>query len=151
MTSPSYTLFFDEAFNQAKLAGVRGETPVGAVIVYKNEIIAQAGNHTREFCDPTAHAEVIAIRQACKILSSERLVDCDLYVTLEPCTLCAAAISFARIKRLYFCAPDVKGGAVENGVCFFNTPTCHHSPDIYGGFREEEARDLLKDFFKQRR
>ena len=151
MNSKLHILFLDEAFNQAQQAGTRGETPVGAVIVYKNAIIGKGGNRTRELCDPTAHAEIIAIRQACKILSSERLVDCDLYVTLEPCTLCAAAISFARIRRLYFCAIDIKGGAVESGVRFFNAPTCHHAPDIYGGFRESEAASLLTEFFKSRR
>ncbi len=145
------TLFFDDAFNEARQAAARGETPVGAVIVYKNQIIGRGGNHTREWCDPTAHAEIVAIRRACNYLKSERLVDCDLYVTLEPCTLCAAAISFARIRRLYFGATDVKGGAVESGVRFFGTPTCHHFPEVYGNFREKEAADLLTDFFRQKR
>ena len=151
MTLNQHSLFLDEAFNEARLAGARSETPVGAVIVCQNEIIGRGGNRTREFHDPTAHAEIIAIREACKVIQSERLIDCDLYVTLEPCTLCAAAISFARVRRLYFGATDIKGGAVDSGIRFFNTSTCHHSPEVYGGFRENEAGQLLTEFFRQRR
>ncbi len=151
MTSSQHSVFLDQAFNEAEQAGARGETPVGAVVVYQNNIIGRGGNRTREFHDPTAHAEILAIREACKVIQSERLKGCDLYVTLEPCTLCATAISFARIRRLYFGATDVKGGAVESGVRFFSTPTCHHSPEIYGGFREKEAANLLTEFFRQRR
>ena len=142
---------FEAAFAQARAAGARGELPVGAVIAKDGAVIAAAGNETRTSHDPTAHAEILAIRRACAALSAERLVGCDLYVTLEPCTLCAAAISFARIRRLYFCASDHKGGAVESGVRFFGTPTCHHAPEVYGGFREAEAAGLLRDFFAQKR
>jgi tRNA(adenine34) deaminase len=142
---------WDRAFEEARAAALRGETPVGAVIMRDGEIIAAAGNRTIELRDPTAHAEVLAIRAACQRLGSERLNGCDLHVTLEPCTLCAAAISFARIRRLYFAASDPKGGAVESGIRFFRQPTCHHEPEVYGGFREAEAATLLKDFFQQRR
>jgi tRNA(adenine34) deaminase len=142
---------WDRAFAEARAAGARGETPVGAVITRAGEIIAAAGNRTLELRDPTAHAEVLAIRIACERLDSERLPGCDLHVTLEPCTLCAAAISFARIRRLYFAAPDPKGGAVESGVRFFAQPTCHHAPESYGGFRETEAAELLRNFFRDRR
>jgi tRNA(adenine34) deaminase len=143
--------FFDEAFEQARYAGERGETPVGAIVVHDGRIIGRGGNRTREWRDPTAHAEIVAIREACKTLQSERLIDCDLYVTLEPCTLCASAISFARIRRLYFGALDAKGGGVESGVRFFECTTCHHAPEVYGGFREGEASELLVDFFKAKR
>lgn len=142
---------WDRAFEEARAAALRGETPVGAVIMRGGEIIAAAGNRTIELRDPTAHAEVLAIRAACLRVGSERLNGCDLHVTLEPCTLCAAAISFARIRRLYFAASDPKGGAVESGIRFFSQPTCHHEPEVYGGFREAEAAMLLKDFFQQRR
>ena len=121
------------ALDEARLAAKRGEVPVGAVIVKDGDIVAQAGNRTRELKDPTGHAEILAIREACQILGDERLSGCDLYVTLEPCPMCAAAISFARIRRLYFGAGDPKGGAVENGVGFFNQPTCHHAPEVYPG------------------
>ncbi|WP_342359178.1 nucleoside deaminase [Terrarubrum flagellatum] len=142
---------WDAAFAEARLAGAAEETPVGAVIVRQGEIIARAGNRAIADRDPTAHAEVLAIRAACAATGSERLPDCDLYVTLEPCPLCAAAISFARIRRLYFAASDPKGGAVENGVRFYNSPTCHHAPEVYGGIRATEAGQLLKDFFAARR
>jgi tRNA(Arg) A34 adenosine deaminase TadA len=125
--------------------------PVGAVIVRDGRVIAAAGNRPREAHDPTAHAEVLAIRRACEVLADERLTGCDLYVTLEPCTMCAAAIAFARIRRLYFGAPDPKGGAVEHGVRFFQQPTCHHAPEVYGGIREGEAAALLRAFFSERR
>lgn len=140
------------AFAEAEAAAARGEVPVGAVIADKaGNVIARAGNRTLELKDPTAHAEMLAIREAAKILGSERLVDCDLHVTLEPCAMCAGAISFARIRRLYFAAGDEKMGAVEHGGRFFSQPTCHHAPDVYSGLGETEARALLKDFFKARR
>ncbi|EKF41209.1 nucleoside deaminase [Nitratireductor indicus] len=141
----------DAAMEEARLAASRGEVPVGAVIVRDGEILARAGNRTRELNDPTAHAEIVAIRQACERLSSERLVDADLYVTLEPCAMCAGAISFARIRRLYFGAEDEKGGAVVNGARFYSLPTCHHAPDVYAGIGESEAGDLLKSFFRAQR
>ncbi|MBB1248879.1 nucleoside deaminase [Rhizobium sp. G21] len=139
------------AFEEARAAASRGEVPVGAVIVKSGRLLARAGNRTREKNDPTAHAEVEAIRMACAEVGDERLIDADLYVTLEPCTLCAAAISFARIRRLYYGAADPKGGAVDSGVRFFNQPTCHHAPDVYSGFSEAEAAQMLKDFFRGRR
>jgi tRNA(Arg) A34 adenosine deaminase TadA len=139
------------ALKEAQAAAGRDEVPVGAVIVLNGDVVATAGNRTREFADPTAHAEILAIRDACAKLSSERLGECDLYVTLEPCTMCAAAISFARLRRLYFGAADEKGGAVVSGVRFFASPTCHHVPDIYAGLGEIEAAALLKDFFVSRR
>jgi tRNA(Arg) A34 adenosine deaminase TadA len=139
------------AFVEARAAAARGEVPVGAAVVLRGQVIAAAGNRPRELKDPSAHAELLAIRQACAVVRDERLSDCDLYVTLEPCTMCAAAISFARIRRLYFGAADTKGGAVESGVRFFKQPTCHHAPEVYGGIRETEAGDLLRDFFAARR
>jgi tRNA(adenine34) deaminase len=139
------------ALDEARAAAARGEVPVGAVIVKEGAVIAAAHNRPRELNDPTAHAEMLAIRRACDVLSDERLTGCDLYVTLEPCAMCAAAISFARIRRLYFGAADPKGGAVENGPRFFTQPTCHHAPEVYGGMREREAAGLLQDFFAARR
>jgi tRNA(adenine34) deaminase len=140
------------AFAEAEAAAARGEVPVGAVVADRSgQVIAVAGNRTLELKDPTAHAEMLAIRQAAQILGSERLVDCDLHVTLEPCAMCAAAISFARIRRLYFGAGDEKMGAVEHGPRFFVQPTCHHAPEVYSGLGEARARTLLKDFFKSRR
>nr|WP_048648607.1 nucleoside deaminase [Nitratireductor soli] len=141
----------DAAIEEARLAAARGEVPVGAVIVRDGAILARAGNRTRERNDPTAHAEIVAIREACAALGSERLVDADLYVTLEPCAMCAGAISFARIKRLYFGAEDEKGGAVTSGARFFSLPTCHHAPDVYAGIGESEAAALLKSFFRAQR
>ena len=143
--------FMGAALEEAGAAGRRGEVPVGAVVVREGAVVAAAGNRPRELNDPTAHAEVLAIRQACRALGSDRLPDCDLYVTLEPCTMCAAAISFARIRRLYFAAPDPKGGAVEHGVRFFAQPTCHHRPEVYSGIGEAEAAELLRAFFVERR
>ena len=141
-----------KAFAEAKAAAARGEVPVGAVIADSDgHIISTAGNRTLELKDPTAHAEMLAIRAAAQVLSSERLIDGDLYVTLEPCAMCAAAISFARIRRVYFAAGDEKMGAVENGSRFFNQSTCHHAPEVYSGIGEMEAQALLKDFFKSRR
>lgn len=141
----------DHALGEARAAAERGETPVGAVVTRDGVVVAAAGNRTRELADPTAHAEILAIRQACATLSSERLVECDLWVTLEPCPMCAAAISFARIRRLYFGAEDPKGGAVTSGVGLFGQPTCHHAPEVYPGFAEREAADLLREFFRARR
>lgn len=139
------------ALQEARAAALRGEVPVGAVVVKDGTIITKAGNRTREANDPTAHAEMIAIREACRLMKTERLTGCDLHVTLEPCPMCAAAISFARIRRLYFGASDPKGGAVESGVRLFNQPTCHHSPDVYSGIGEKEAGNLLRAFFRDRR
>jgi tRNA(adenine34) deaminase len=148
MASPS---FMQMALDEARTAGARGEVPVGCVIVRGGEVIAHAGNRTIADRDPTAHAELMAIRAASAALGSERLTDCDLYVTLEPCAMCAAAMSFARIRRLYFGVADPKGGAVEHGVRFFSSPTCHHKPEVYGGIAAAEAGALLKDFFAARR
>lgn len=142
----------DLALAEAEAARDRGEVPVGAVVIGPGgETLAKAGNRTLGLRDPTAHAELLAIREACAKLGSERLIDCDLYVTLEPCAMCAAAISFARIRRLYFGAADEKGGAVEHGPRFFAQATCHHAPEIYGGIGETRAATLLKDFFAARR
>ena len=143
--------FMEQAFEQALLAAERGEVPVGAVIVRDGEVVAAEGNRTIELSDPTAHAEILVIRAAAGLLGSERLGGHDLYVTLEPCPMCAAAISFARIRRLYFGAADNKSGAVENGVLYFSNPTCHHAPEIYSGLMERESSNLLKDFFSDRR
>jgi tRNA(adenine34) deaminase len=143
--------FMEMALQEARAAGERGEVPVGCVIVRNGDVIARAGNRTLEDRDPTAHAEIIAIRQAAALLRSERLADCDLHVTLEPCPMCAGAVAFARIRRLYYGTPDPKGGAVESGVKYFASPTCHHRPEIYGGLAEVEASALLKGFFKERR
>lgn len=143
--------FMDLALAEAEAAGKRGEVPVGCVIVRDNAVLARAGNRTLADRDPTGHAELLVLREAAHVLGSERLTDCDLYVTLEPCTMCAAAISFARIRRLYFGALDPKGGAVESGVRFFSQPTCHHRPEIYGGIGEAKAAALLRDFFAARR
>ncbi len=144
--------FMAMALAEAEAAAARGEVPVGAVIVTaKGDVIARAGNDVLARKDPTAHAEILAIQAACTHLGSERLVDCDLYVTLEPCPMCAAAISFARIRRLYFGASDPKGGAVEHGCRLFAQPTCHHRPEVYGGLDESRAASLLKAFFAARR
>jgi tRNA(adenine34) deaminase len=143
--------FMTIALDEARAAAARGEVPVGAVIVRGGEVLARAGNRTLADRDPTAHAELLAIRAAAAKLGSERLTDCDLYVTLEPCAMCAAASSFARIRRLYYGAADPKGGAVDNGVRFFASPACHHRPEVYGGIGEGEAATLLRDFFQARR
>jgi len=143
--------YMDMALAEARAAAGRGEVPVGCVIVRGGEVIARAGNRTVTDRDPTAHAEIIAIRDAADRLGSERLDDCDIYVTLEPCAMCAGALSFARIRRLYYAAADPKGGAVDNGVKFFAAPTCHHRPEVYGGLAEAEASALLKAFFQERR
>ena len=142
----------DLALAEAEAAGARGEVPVGAVVLGPDgAVLARAGNQTLERRDPTAHAELLAIRAASAALGSERLVDCDLYVSLEPCAMCAGAISFARIRRLYFGASDPKGGGVEHGARVFDQPTCHHAPEVYGGIGERAAAALLKDFFAARR
>ena len=141
----------DLALEEARAAGQAGEVPVGCVVVRNNEVIARAGNRTLADRDPTAHAELLAIRQAAAALGTERLTDCDLYVSLEPCAMCAAAISFARIRRLTYGAADPKGGAVDNGVRFFGSPSCHHRPEVYGGINESDAAALLREFFAARR
>ena len=145
------TSFVSLALDEARAAGARGEVPVGCVIVRDGAVIARAGNRTLADRDPTAHAEIIAIRAAAASLGSERLEGCDLYVTLEPCAMCAGAVAFARIRRLYYGAADLKGGAVDNGVKFFASPSCHHRPEVYGGLAEAEAGALLKAFFRERR
>ena len=139
------------ALEEARDAARRGEVPVGAVVARDGQVVATAGNRPRELRDPTAHAEMLAIRRACAALENERLTGCDLYVTLEPCTMCAVAIAFARIRRVYFGAYDPKGGAVESGVRFFAQPTCHHAPEVYGGIRQGEAAALLRAFFAEKR
>lgn len=143
--------FMEIALAEARAAGARGEVPVGAVLVLDGAVVAQSGNRTRAENDVTAHAEVAVIREAARKLGQERLTGADLYVSLEPCTLCAAAISFARIRRLYYAAEDPKGGAVDNGVRFFAQPTCHHAPDVYSGIGGVEAAEILRDFFAERR
>lgn len=147
----TYTTFMDAALAAARAAQADGEVPIGCVVVRDGEVIATAGNRTLVDHDPTAHAEILALRAAAKTIGSERLIGCDLYVTLEPCTMCAAAISFARIRRLYFGAADPKGGAVESGVRFFAAPTCHHAPEVYAGIGETESAALLREFFYARR
>ena len=145
--------YMNLAIAEAIKASRRNEVPVGAVIVLrsKNEIISTASNRVIELKDPTAHAEILAIRKACQVMDSERLIDCDLYVTLEPCPMCAQAISFARIKRLFFGAADQKGGGVENGAIVFNAKSCHHKPEIYGDIMATNSEKLLRKFFKDRR
>jgi tRNA(adenine34) deaminase len=148
MPSPS---FMDLALEQARAAAAADEVPVGCVIVRDGGVIARAGNRTLREHDPTAHCEMVAIRTAAQVLRSERLIDCDLYVTLEPCAMCAGALSLARIRRLYYAAPDPKGGAVDNGVRLFASTSCHHRPEVYAGIGEAGASALLKDFFRERR
>jgi tRNA(adenine34) deaminase len=143
--------FMDQALDLARAAAAAGEVPVGCLVVRDGEVVGQGANRTLTDRDPTAHAEMLAIRQAARALGTERLTDCDVYVTLEPCAMCAGAISFARIRRLYYGAADPKGGAVDNGVRFFASHTCHHRPEVYGGIGEREASALLKDFFRERR
>jgi tRNA(Arg) A34 adenosine deaminase TadA len=152
MAQSSYS-FMALALQEAEHAAARGEVPVGAVIVDAagGEVLARAGNRTEALNDPTAHAEILAIRKAAAEAGAPRLDGCDLYVTLEPCAMCAAAISFARIRRLYFGAYDPKGGGVEHGARFFQQPTCHHAPEVYGGLEESRASELLVKFFEERR
>ena len=143
--------YMEIALAEARAAAGRGETPVGAVVVLAGEIVAVAGNRVREDADPTAHAEILALRQACLTLKTHRLDGADLHVTLEPCPMCAGAIAEARIRRLYYGAEDPKGGAVDKGVRLFDQPTCHHRPEVYGGILETRCSELLKDFFAARR
>ena len=143
--------FMEMALEEARAAGERGEVPIGAVVVIDDIAVSRSGNRTRELNDVTAHAEIAAIRLACEALGQERLVGADLYVTLEPCTMCAAAISFARIRRLYYGAEDPKGGGVDNGVRFYAQPTCHHAPEVYSGFNEVQSAEILRTFFSQKR
>ncbi len=143
--------FMEMALEEARAAGERGEVPIGAVVVIDDIAVSRSGNRTRELNDVTAHAEIAAIRLACEALGQERLAGADLYVTLEPCTMCAAAISFARIRRLYYGAEDPKGGAVDNGVRFYAQPTCHHVPEVYSGFNEVQSAEILRRFFSQKR
>lgn len=139
------------ALDRAREAALDGEVPVGAVVTRGEEVVALAGNATRLDHDPTAHAEMVALREAAQRLGTARLDECDLWVTLEPCAMCAGAIALARIRRLYFAAADPKGGAVMHGPRFFGQPTCHHAPDVYPGIGEEEAGELLRQFFRERR
>ena len=143
--------YMDLALAEARAAAAAGEVPVGCVVVRDGEVVARGRNRTLTDRDPTAHAEMLALRAAAAAIGSERLVDCDVYVTLEPCTMCAGALSFARVRRLYYGAADPKGGAVESGVRFFAAATCHHRPDVYGGIGEQEAAALLRRFFAERR
>ena len=143
--------FMEMALQEARAAEERGEVPIGAVVVIDDIAISSSGNRTRELKDITAHAEIAAIRLACEALGQERLTGADLYVTLEPCTMCAAAISFARIRRLYYGAEDPKGGAVDNGVRFYAQPTCHHAPEVYSGINEVQSAEMLRRFFSQKR
>jgi len=142
----------ERALAQARAAGARGEVPIGAVIVGPDgAVLAEAANRTEADRDPTAHAELLAIRAAAKRLGAPRLVECDLYVTLEPCPMCAQAIAFARLRRVYYGAADAKGGGIEHGPRIFSQPTCHHKPEVYGGIAEREAGELLRAFFQERR
>ena len=143
--------FMDIALAEAREALAAGEVPVGCVVVCAGAVVAKAHNRTVADRDPTAHCELVAVRAAAAALGTERLTECDVYVTLEPCTMCAAALSFARIRRLYYGAADPKGGAVESGVRFFSSATCHHRPEVYGGIGEREAGALLRLFFRARR
>ena len=145
------SLFLQTAFEEAEAAGKRGEVPVGAVLVKDGRILARAGNRVEELKDPSAHAEILVLREAGKILCEPRLIGCDLYVTLEPCPMCATAISFARVRRLYFGAYDPKGGGVDHGPKIYGQPTCHHQPEVVGGLEEVRAGDLLRSFFLNRR
>ncbi len=145
-------IYMQQALEEAHRAALRQEVPIGAVIIYEQDIISVQGNRTRELNDPSAHAEMLAIREACQKLGAQRIPDCDLYVTLEPCTMCAAAIAFARIRRLYFGAQDLKGGAVVSGIKFFDLPTCHHKKiEITSGLLERECGDILTSFFQEKR
>ncbi|SEM96461.1 cytidine deaminase [Pseudorhodobacter antarcticus] len=146
-----FTSYMAAALEEARAAGLRGEVPVGAVVVGPAGVVARAGNRVRELCDPTAHAEVLAIREACRMLGSERLGGHDLYVTLEPCPMCAQAISLARVGRLYYGASDPKSGGVEGGARVFSHPQCHHIPEVYDGISAEEAARMLREFFANRR
>lgn len=149
---PQVQSFMETAFREAESAAQNGEVPVGAVLVSASgEILAHAANRTETDSDPTAHAEMLVLREAAKKIGTPRLPDCDLYVTLEPCAMCAAAISFARLRRVVFAAYDPKGGALEHGPRFFAQPTCHHAPEVVGGVDERRASEILKNFFAQKR
>jgi tRNA(adenine34) deaminase len=149
---PDFTNHMARALDEAAAAAERGETPVGAVVVGPDgDILATDGNRVRELSDPSAHAEILALREAARQFGSERLIGCDLYVTLEPCPMCAGAISLARIRRLYYGAPDTKTGGVDHGPRIFSHPTCHHAPEVYGGIAEAECAALLRQFFRARR
>jgi tRNA(Arg) A34 adenosine deaminase TadA len=145
--------YMTQALMEARAAATRGEVPIGAVVVdaASGKVLAAAGNETEENNDPTAHAEILALQRACKIMGVPRLPECDLYVTLEPCPMCAAALSFARIRRVYFGAYDPKSGGVEHGPKIFDHPTCHHKPEVYGGIEETACSEILKEFFRERR
>lgn len=147
------TNYMAQALTEAKRAAKNGEVPIGAVIVDRTtgKVIAKASNRVETDNDPSAHAEILAIRKACAVKNAPRLPECDIYVSLEPCPMCATAISFARFKNLYFAAYDPKGGGVDHGPCIFNQPTCHHKPDVYGGIQEQDAALILKEFFQARR
>ena len=147
----TFRSYMQTALEEARAAALRGEVPVGAVVLRDGQVLAQAGNRTRELNDPTAHAEILAIRAACAALGQERLTGCDLYVTLEPCPMCAAAVSNARIARLYYGAADPKSGGVAQGPRIFAQPQCHHAPQVYDGIDAQASERLLKDFFAQRR
>ena len=147
----AFRSFMEIALDEARAAGARGEVPVGAVVVFSGAVLARAGNRTRELCDPTAHAEMLAIREACRLAGSERLVGHDLYVTLEPCPMCAGAIAAARVARLYYGAADAKSGGVALGARVFSHAQCHHVPEVYDGLAASEAEALLKGFFAGRR
>ena len=149
----SSTHYMALALKEARAAAKRGEVPVGAVLVdtKSGKVLSSTGNRTEELRDPTAHAEMLVIREATKKMNAPRLPDCDLYVTLEPCPMCATAISFARLRRVYFGAYDPKGGGVEHGSRIFGQPTCHHAPEIVGGMEEKECADILRLFFDSKR
>lgn len=149
--SPTWSRYMDLALEEARLAEQRGEVPIGAVLVRDGEILSRAGNRTLELNDPTAHAEVLVIREACARLQSQRLPGCDVYVTLEPCPMCATALSFARIRRIYYGAGDEKGGGVDHGPRLYAQPTCHHAPEVYSGLAEQDCARILRDFFQSRR
>ena len=151
MTKLAKINFMKLALDEASKAATKDEVPVGAVIVEDGRVIASTHNQNRELNDPTAHAEILALRLAAQVNSSVRLDGCDIYVTLEPCAMCAAAISLARIRRIYYATSDIKFGAVENGARIFNATSCHHRPEVYSGFYEEESKKLLRDFFKSKR
>ena len=143
--------FMQRALGLARLAAEEGEVPVGALVVRRGEVVAEAHNGTRRLNDPTAHAEMLAIREAARVLGSERLLGCDLWVTLEPCAMCAGAIAHGRLARVYYAAPDPKGGAIEHGARVFAQPQCLHRPDVYSGIGESESAELLRGFFRERR
>jgi tRNA(Arg) A34 adenosine deaminase TadA len=151
MSAGGFRSFMPRALAAARAAAAAGEVPIGAVVVKDGAVIAEAHNRPRDLCDPTAHAEILAIRRAAEVLRDERLTGCELWVTLEPCAMCAGAIAHARIARLYYAAGDPKGGAVEHGARIFDQPQCLHRPEIYAGIGETEAAALLRDFFRERR